>query len=61
MSPGAPQAVYVAHFKLGDIYQQEKDWQAAAGEYQQVLQIKPDLAAAREQLEAVRTSLPSSR
>ena len=56
-----PQAVYVAHFKLGDIYEQKGDWQAAAGEYQQVLQLKPDLAAAREQLDAVRARLPGAR
>lgn len=55
-----PQAVYVAHFKLGDIYGLKGDWLAAAGEYQQVLQLKPDLAAAREQLDAVRAHLASS-
>ena len=56
-----PQALYVAHFKLGDIYGLKRDWQAAAGEYQQVLQLKPDLAAAREQLDAMRAHLASAQ
>ena len=52
-----PQAVYVAHFKLGDIYQLKGQWQAAAQQYQEVLRIKPDLAPAQEQLARVRPHL----
>jgi len=54
-----PQALYIAHFKLGDIYQLKGNWQAAAQEYQEVLQINPDLVAAREQLEAIRARFTS--
>jgi tetratricopeptide (TPR) repeat protein len=54
-----PQALYIAHFKLGDIYQLETNWQAAEQEYQEVLQLKPDLVAAQEQLEAIRARVIS--
>jgi protein O-mannosyl-transferase len=47
-------AIYLAHFKLGYIYEERHEWQTAAQEYQQVLEIKSDFAPAREQLEAVR-------
>jgi tetratricopeptide (TPR) repeat protein len=55
------QALYVAHFKLGDIYQMQGRWQAAAQEYEHVLQIKPDLSAAHAQLASVRAHLASSQ
>ena len=56
MSPDH-QALYVAHFKLGDIYQLKGDWQAAAREYQEVLRINPDLVAAQERLDAMRAQV----
>jgi protein O-mannosyl-transferase len=55
-SPGS-QDIYLAHFKLGYIYEQKGVWQAAAQEYQRTLEMKSDFAPAREQLEAVRTRL----
>jgi protein O-mannosyl-transferase len=58
-SPDAPEA-YMAHFKLGYIYEQKGAWHAAAQEYQQVLQIKSDFGPAREQLEALRAHLKES-
>ncbi len=54
--PGLQDA-YLAHFKLGYIYEQKGAWQAAAQEYQQALEMKSDFAPAREQLEAVRARL----
>jgi protein O-mannosyl-transferase len=58
-SPDAPE-VYLAHFKLGYMYEQKGAWQAAAQEYLQTLQIKSDFGPAREQLEAVRARLKES-
>jgi tetratricopeptide (TPR) repeat protein len=55
-SPGS-QDIYLAHFKLGYVYEQKGAWQAAAQEYQRTLEMKSDFAPAREQLEAVRTRL----
>ncbi len=46
-------ALYLAHFKLGYIYEQRHEWHDAAQEYQRVLEIKSDFAPAREQLEGL--------
>ena len=47
-------ALYLAHFKLGYIYEQRHEWHDAAQEYHRVLEIKSDFAPAREQLEGLR-------
>jgi protein O-mannosyl-transferase len=52
-SPNAPDA-YVAHYKLGFIYERKGLQQAAASEYERALAMKPDFAPARAELDRVR-------
>jgi protein O-mannosyl-transferase len=47
--PHAPEA-YLVHFELGVIYEGKQLWVAAARQYQQSLDLKPDFAPARARL-----------
>ncbi|MEN8443976.1 MAG: tetratricopeptide repeat protein [Cyanobacteria bacterium J06555_13] len=56
--PGVPASAHViAHNALGDIYQQQNQYAAAAQEYQQALAIAPDFVFARNNLSAVEALL----
>jgi protein O-mannosyl-transferase len=55
-SPNAPNA-YLAHYKLGFIYERKGLRQAAASEYERALAMKPDFAPARAELSLVRSRL----
>ncbi|HEV2201844.1 MAG TPA: tetratricopeptide repeat protein [Bryobacteraceae bacterium] len=57
-SPNVPNA-FVAHFKLGNIYEMQGFWQAAAQQYEAALQQKPVFQDAALRLKEVREHLPN--
>ena len=52
---------YLAHFKLGYIYEQRGAWRDALREYQQSLKLNSDFAPAREQLGQLQGRLKESQ
>src|SRR5579872_2760578 len=52
---------YLAHFKLGYIYEQRGAWKDALREYQQALKLNSDFAPAREQMGQLQVRLKDSQ